>query len=311
MGKYDCVVIGAGNGGLGAAATLAKQGLKPLVIERGNTPGGTASSFVRGRFEFETTLHLWPEFLMAPFVKGVLGVEEPMVDLPTVSTYAYKDSDGSSKVFEIPMQEEALRAKLKEIFPEYKKDIDAFINLCAEMLTAVFPQADGVELSPEEFAEKYPHFAEFSQYTLEQAFEKLGTPKELQDFFNVVWYWEGPHIEDEMFVRYAAVFYMQFMNVTQYPINRSHGITAAMEDIIRKNGGDIWFNTTVTKVIVKGGKVTGVETDHGDHIDVDIVVSDISPKALYGELIDNRNEVKDYTIQLHNSLKENVCVVLV
>ena len=54
---YDAVVIGAGNGGLAAALTLADAGKKVLLAERHNLPGGFATSFVRGRFEFEASLH--------------------------------------------------------------------------------------------------------------------------------------------------------------------------------------------------------------------------------------------------------------
>ena len=54
---YDVIVIGAGNGGLVAGATTAKAGLKTLVLEKHNLPGGSASSFRRGRFEFEPSLH--------------------------------------------------------------------------------------------------------------------------------------------------------------------------------------------------------------------------------------------------------------
>ena len=52
MQKYDAVVIGAGNGGLAAACRMAKGGKKTLLVERHNLPGGCASSFRRGRFEF-------------------------------------------------------------------------------------------------------------------------------------------------------------------------------------------------------------------------------------------------------------------
>ena len=45
MHAYDVVVIGAGNGGLTAAATLAQNGLKVLLLERHNIPGGAATSF--------------------------------------------------------------------------------------------------------------------------------------------------------------------------------------------------------------------------------------------------------------------------
>ena len=55
--NYDVIVIGAGNGGLSAALTVLTKGKTCLVLEKHNIPGGFATSFVRGRFEFEASLH--------------------------------------------------------------------------------------------------------------------------------------------------------------------------------------------------------------------------------------------------------------
>ena len=55
--KFDAVVIGSGNGGLVEALRLLKAGKSVLLMERHNLPGGFASSFIRGRFEFEASLH--------------------------------------------------------------------------------------------------------------------------------------------------------------------------------------------------------------------------------------------------------------
>ena len=57
MEDYDAVVVGAGNGGLTCAVSLAQMGLDTLLLERHNIPGGCATSFRRGRFEFEVALH--------------------------------------------------------------------------------------------------------------------------------------------------------------------------------------------------------------------------------------------------------------
>ncbi|WP_245721746.1 phytoene desaturase family protein [Nocardia crassostreae] len=57
MTDYDAIVIGAGNAGLTAAATLQRNGLRTLLLERHNVPGAAGTSFRRGRFEFEVALH--------------------------------------------------------------------------------------------------------------------------------------------------------------------------------------------------------------------------------------------------------------
>src|SRR4051812_50201288 len=57
MARYDVVVIGAGLGGLTAGAILARAGRKLLVIERGNSVGGAASSYKSGDLFIEGSLH--------------------------------------------------------------------------------------------------------------------------------------------------------------------------------------------------------------------------------------------------------------
>ena len=56
--KYDVIVIGAGNGGLMAALNIASKGKSVLVLESNYISGGLATSFVKGRFEFENNKRL-------------------------------------------------------------------------------------------------------------------------------------------------------------------------------------------------------------------------------------------------------------
>ncbi|HEY5504857.1 MAG TPA: FAD-dependent oxidoreductase, partial [Sedimentisphaerales bacterium] len=52
--KYEVIVIGAGIGGLSAAAILAHQGVEVLLLEKSREPGGCCSSIRLGEFTFDT-----------------------------------------------------------------------------------------------------------------------------------------------------------------------------------------------------------------------------------------------------------------
>ena len=56
--KYDVIIIGACIGGLTAAAILARNGKKVLVLEKNPVAGGYAVNFRRGEFNFDASLHL-------------------------------------------------------------------------------------------------------------------------------------------------------------------------------------------------------------------------------------------------------------
>lgn len=53
----DVLIIGSGLGGLECGALLAKRGLKVLVLEGSNQPGGCMQSFRRGGLHYDTGLH--------------------------------------------------------------------------------------------------------------------------------------------------------------------------------------------------------------------------------------------------------------
>jgi choline dehydrogenase-like flavoprotein len=55
--NYDVIVIGAGLGGLTAAAKLAQSGRKTLLVERNYSIGGAASTYKSGDLSVETSLH--------------------------------------------------------------------------------------------------------------------------------------------------------------------------------------------------------------------------------------------------------------
>ena len=75
--KYDAIVIGSGLGGSVCAALLAKAGMKTLLLDKNNQPGGKSMGISVKGFRGE----MWPTFGIpvegGPFVEAFrqLGIE--------------------------------------------------------------------------------------------------------------------------------------------------------------------------------------------------------------------------------------------
>ena len=57
MSHWDVIVIGSGIGGLAAAAALAKENKRVLVLERHHQLGGLTQSFERHGYHFNVGVH--------------------------------------------------------------------------------------------------------------------------------------------------------------------------------------------------------------------------------------------------------------
>ena len=136
MERYDAVVIGAGNGGLTASAALAQKGLKVLLLERHNIPGGCATSFCRGRFEFEVALHqlsgLGTPEKPGPLrmALGSLGVLDELEFVEMSDLYNVSMPDGFRVALRADRNETI--SELQEKFPHEKGAIERFFDLVYE-----------------------------------------------------------------------------------------------------------------------------------------------------------------------------------
>ena len=64
--KYDAIIVGAGVGGLTVGTLLSKEGLKVLVLEQQDRPGGRALS-VRGSEIIEKGLDWYKKLLASQY----------------------------------------------------------------------------------------------------------------------------------------------------------------------------------------------------------------------------------------------------
>src|SRR4249919_2342345 len=119
---YDVVIIGAGIGGLTAAALLSKAGLSVCVLEKEPRVGGYLAGFRRKHFIFDTAIH-WlnqygPGGILDKLFKAIGNDYPRAVEQQRIRRYKGEDFD-----YLLTNNPDEMRDQLIRDFPEEKKGI--------------------------------------------------------------------------------------------------------------------------------------------------------------------------------------------
>ncbi|MCF8119248.1 MAG: NAD(P)/FAD-dependent oxidoreductase [Deltaproteobacteria bacterium] len=288
MDGYDAIVIGAGNGGLTASAALAQKGLKVLLLERHNIPGGCATSFCRGRFEFEVALHQLsgmgtPE-KPGPLrmMLGNLGILDQLELVEMPELYQVIMPDGFKIGFK-PEKEQVV-SELKARFPQERQAIDTFFDLVyayAQQMLAAFFFKD-----PEPTREKYPVMYAYAFKTAAEVLDELFTDPLLKAVISVYWGYVGLP-PDRLAFPYLAMIFFTYIEFKPFHIKGgSQALSNVIAHTFLSHGGAIRFNCGVKRIMVEKGAIQGVETQDGERIRARFVVSNASQVSTYVGLMD-------------------------
>lgn len=309
MKKYDVVVIGAGNGGLSAACTILNAGKSCLVLEKHNIPGGFATSFVRGRFEFEASLHEFngigtkedPGSSRILFDK--LGVGDKIEWVQLKDAYRLISLEEGYD-FKMPFGLEEFAKANDKIYPNGSKYIYHFYELCEQIQEAMeYLTVSKGKPDPKVLMEKYPDYLRCGSYTVNEAFEALNYPKPIVDNLNAYWCYLGSNGDNLSFLHYANMIYSYIKRGAVIPKYRSHELSLAFETRIHELGGDIWFNSEVVKILTdENNHVCGVRLKDGLEIETNHVIANCSPHTVYSKLLDSK-VVPERAIKLCNYRK--------
>ena len=271
MKKYDAVVIGAGNGGLVAAIRLLQGGAKVLLVEKHNLPGGFATSFRRGRFEFEASLHELNDFGTKENAGDLrdlfdaLGVTDKIdwIQIPEAYRVIVKSENLDATM---PFGVEDFIKKMSSYVPGSEKSMRKFFDLAEEVrLAQAYSNSVNGKTDSKVMVSKYGNFVRCGSYSVNEVLKTLKMPKKAIDILSAYWCYLGANLDDMSFVHYASMVNRYIRRGASMPKMRSHEISLALVDRILELGGEVLFNTEAVKILQDktDGGVAGVVLDDG------------------------------------------------
>jgi prolycopene isomerase len=292
--KYDAIVIGAGMGGLSAATMLARNGLSVLLLERHNVPGGYATSFVRGRYEFEVALHE---------LSGIGAVDRPgtlyrYLDYLGVAgrlefyrlsnlyrTVVLDERDESRIALDVtmPSGREAYEAKLCQLFPHEVRGIRRFLKRVFDLGRDYghLARQHGQTGRPLSFPFRFPHLFRYLPVTTAQVLDRDVQDPRVRTVLASYWGYCGLEPSRLSFLYFAIGLAAYVKQGAAFPKERSQALSNAFLARFEELGGQARLNCGVTRITTRpaDSRVTGVITEHGEEYAADWIISNADPIA--------------------------------
>ena len=273
----DAIVIGSGIGGLAAAAALATQGRRVLVLERHTQAGGLTQTFERAGFRFNVGVHYLGGF-------GPGSLNRRLFDLlgggrialaPIPGTYDRIRFPDFEIAFSPPRQ--TLVQTLKAAFPGESAGIDRYFDAVGHgvrALGAAFVTHSAPSLVAKTMA--WLKGAEIERWvgrtTWEVVCECVRDPR-LRAVLCAQWGDYGSRPQESSFALHAAVA-QHYFDGAWYPVGGSASFAREMGTTIAAAGGAIRTGAEATAIRIHDRRVTGVTLAGGETLDAPCVISD-------------------------------------
>ncbi len=304
---YDVIIIGAGGGGLGAAARLTRAGKSVLVIEQHNRVGGYMTNFERGDYRMEVSLHamdgLDPNGLTYKLFNklGIFDKIKP-VRLDPMYRSIYEDL-----TIDVPADPEAYKTLLQEKFPHEARGIDDLLVTLDRIYVAMdagMQVTQGETMSGLWGIVKHPVAAytllKHWDATAEELMTDFVQDEQLVAVFTQLAGFLGDGPRDISGLVFAVMWNSYHRDGYYYFEGGSQSVSDALAEVIRENGGKIKLNTMVTKILIEENTAVGVQTDDGQTYRSRSVISNANAPDTLFKLVGKEYLPKDYVTRVEN-----------
>jgi phytoene desaturase len=291
----EVVVIGAGLGGLSAAAHLSRAGHTVTVVERDAIPGGRAGMIAEGGFRLDNgpTVLTMPNLLADAFNAAGAEMSDFITVKPVDPMYRAVYADGS--VLHVRHGREAMTQEIREF--ANAREAEAFGRFCdwLERLYRV-EMAHFIDANFDSVLDLVKPWRAGLELVRIGGFGKLGRKvasffddERLQRIFSFQSMYAGlaPY---EALALYAVITYMDSVEGVFVPEGGMHAMATGLAAAVEKAGVTIRYNSPVTRILRDGsGAVSGVELaggeTGGERLAADVVVCNPDLPVAYRTLL--------------------------
>lgn len=275
MKRKKIIIIGAGFGGLSAAALLAQSGHEVTVFEKNSQPGGRAMVYRDKGFTFDMgpSWYLMPD-VFERFFARFHKTPQNFLNLVRLDP-AYRIFFSPKKIIDISSDLEKNITLFKKLEPDGEEKFKRYLDLSEEQYNISMTKFVYKEFrSIFDFFEKEVLFAgpklkvweSIDRYT-KRFFSSEDARKILQ--YNIVFLGGSPSNTPAL---YAIMAHIDFNLGVWYPMGGMGKLVEALVTLGKSHGVKYVFNQPVERIVVKEKHATGVKTTKGNY-QADIVIA--------------------------------------
>ncbi len=288
MRTNSVIVIGAGIGGITAAAHLARRGFHVKVVEKNAHPGGRCDRFTREGHHFDTgpTLFLLPLLFEAEFRALGTSLRERLALQRVDPTYHLVFDNGSRLTLSSDLR--SLQEQLESIQPgsfqgllRYLQEGDRHYQLALDKLVNRDIRRASDFFSFQNFLLLFRlkplvhHYRNMSAYFDDPRLKKAFT---FQDVYMGLSPFEAP-------ATFSLMPYTELAHGVWYPEGGMYSVVETLTDLARESGVEFIFNTAVDRIDTNATHARGVLLTDGTRLDAEVILANADLSYVYQNLL--------------------------
>ncbi|MBD2296060.1 NAD(P)/FAD-dependent oxidoreductase [Anabaena sphaerica FACHB-251] len=292
MEIFDYVIMGAGLGGLSAAACLSRQGYKVAVLEKHYLPGGCCHTFDYGAYSFCADVHYISQCGQDKTIGQFLNYIQRNVSFNSLEPDCIDRVITPEADFKIPLGWENLRSRLISTFPEETTAINLYCDEIKQLHQQIRQIVREVHWFDQKWTDwlklpKYWHLFSRRTWTLQDLYNHVGLSPKLQAILAGQ---SGDYAlppNDIALITHTSLVW-DYSEGAYYPKHHFKQFVNTIVEAITANGGVVEYSTPVDHIQVSNNSVHSVTANSKTYRATQAYISDIDPKLTVELMHDNQ-----------------------